>query len=1088
MDQQYDENLTQNPFYCCLISKHSSLFEKATDARWIICVPRLGSLSDTELTEADFESHILITEPDSYHAYKTVNKKMVLINNNVITTDHGFSHNREISILFEETFFNKREESYRVLCINQPLEGSCDVVDDDKDPALYSLCRHSAEEYANLLWGTAAKPKTRKLLANMLSEFQKALEQVSNPNLKHIQVSIASTDYEPQDISVSHFNKALDILMKDPHTKELQRCDQAFEDNIRLAIENHLMYSIHKKLFPVLCTCLAMKDARLNKITRNLSHIQLQHLGVRIEFCQNVPLARKELSNFTLHRTPSGKIRCIKKTVAALIKSRDKLDEPLALTTDDLLPILVFLVIKADVTNWWAHFQHMTSFHFSCTNYDNEYGFYLATMEAALEHVSGGKLLDEEPDECVDMTKVSPPDPQTTLWEKQDETSASVTHLYQFVREKNKAAIIEILQKSQSRRKQFANNKDSSSTMLSLCHPLCNCDRCLLILKSAKQQDASHVSIHSRDSRGYTVLHVAAFYGHVEIVDVILQLGALVNGADYFRQTPLHLASKHGHQAATLLLLHNGAMFNAKDSLGNTPLHLTTARGHDDCAKALVFFDQGSGLLNIDATNDFGDSSLHLASKWGFYSIVKLLLENGASPLIKNKKNHDALKYAHNDNIANLIKHAIVKVTQGNQAEKNLTQMKKSHTFHGVLIKGERSPSTAHGTTLTRSLTQNGLNQPTNAKRRQSATASVVSREWSAVHTGMNSLTGQKDSSIKSDDSAMQVGHKIEKLFKAISDGDINMTKFHLGWLSDSDDDGSDLDLSQHQLCHPLCQCDKCQPLQKFTTASSKSGLHVNSQDHHGNTPLHIATQHGHCNIIELLLRHGASINTATCDSALTPIHLACKHPNFEVLRCLVERDADVNIKESEGNRPLHYCCMMGNTKKATILLKHGAEVNVANKKGNTPLHEAVRWNFVPVVQLLLQHGAMVNHRNSDNKLPIHYAQLETILIGQQPDDQQPIKLAHAINRCQNYCGKQVHRKRVSVESQLMPTTRVDRVAWCDLLLDVKKMSSNHCLRYSVRTSAVLEYLNSPPSQLQEHHQQNKLEHSIRYGPLKLYH
>jgi len=41
-----------------------------------ICVPRLGSLSDTELTEADFESHILITEPDSYHAYKTVNKKV----------------------------------------------------------------------------------------------------------------------------------------------------------------------------------------------------------------------------------------------------------------------------------------------------------------------------------------------------------------------------------------------------------------------------------------------------------------------------------------------------------------------------------------------------------------------------------------------------------------------------------------------------------------------------------------------------------------------------------------------------------------------------------------------------------------------------------------------------------------------------------------------------------------------------------------------------------------------------------------------------------------------------------------------------
>ena len=117
---------------------------------------------------------------------------------------------------------------------------------------------------------------------------------------------------------------------------------------------------------------------------------------------KNVPLARKELSNFTLHRTPSGKIRCIKKTVAALVKPRGskcsqysfglvciitnimqfsfthllyhltylyyklilhliftdtitvftESDEYLALTTDDLLPILVFLVIKADVTNW----------------------------------------------------------------------------------------------------------------------------------------------------------------------------------------------------------------------------------------------------------------------------------------------------------------------------------------------------------------------------------------------------------------------------------------------------------------------------------------------------------------------------------------------------------------------------------------------------------------------------------------------------------------------------------------------------------------------------------------------------------------
>ena len=30
----------------------------------------------------------------------------------------------QVAILFEETFFNKNDESYRVLCISQPLEGS----------------------------------------------------------------------------------------------------------------------------------------------------------------------------------------------------------------------------------------------------------------------------------------------------------------------------------------------------------------------------------------------------------------------------------------------------------------------------------------------------------------------------------------------------------------------------------------------------------------------------------------------------------------------------------------------------------------------------------------------------------------------------------------------------------------------------------------------------------------------------------------------------------------------------------------------------------------------------------------------------
>lgn len=48
-------------------------------------------------------------------------------------------------------------------------------------------------------------------------------------------------------------------------------------------------------------------------------------------------------------------------------------DSP-ALTTDDLLPILVYLVVKADVPNWWANLTFMKYCRFSKSSNDDEFG------------------------------------------------------------------------------------------------------------------------------------------------------------------------------------------------------------------------------------------------------------------------------------------------------------------------------------------------------------------------------------------------------------------------------------------------------------------------------------------------------------------------------------------------------------------------------------------------------------------------------------------------------------------------------------------------------------------------------------------
>ena len=71
---------------------------------------------------------------------------MVSINSSIITTGEGYKDLRRVKILFEETFFNQRDESYRVLCLAQPLEGGNYVVF-IKSKSLYFIIAHYLQQF-----------------------------------------------------------------------------------------------------------------------------------------------------------------------------------------------------------------------------------------------------------------------------------------------------------------------------------------------------------------------------------------------------------------------------------------------------------------------------------------------------------------------------------------------------------------------------------------------------------------------------------------------------------------------------------------------------------------------------------------------------------------------------------------------------------------------------------------------------------------------------------------------------------------------------------------------------------------------------
>ena len=130
-----------------------------------------------------------------------------------------------------------------------------------------------------------------------------------------------------------------------------------------------------------------------------------------------------------------------------------------------------------------------------------------------------------------------------------------------------------------------------------------------------------------------------------------------------------------------------------------------------------------------------------------------------------------------------------------------------------------------------------------------------------------------------------------------------------------------------------------------------------NIKDTNGETPLYLACENSHTELVKLLLEHGADANIKS-EYGYTPLYRACDKDNTEVVKLLLEHGADVNSKDNYGNTLLYSACKNNNTELAKLLLEYGADVNIKNKYGGTLLYWACLKNNTELVKLLLDYGA----------------------------------------------------------------------------------------------------------------------------------
>ena len=114
---------------------------------------------------------------------------------------------------------------------------------------------------------------------------------------------------------------------------------------------------------------------------------------------------------------------------------------------------------------------------------------------------------------------------------------------------------------------------------------------------------------------GYTPLHLAARYGHLEVAILLIRKGARLDERDCTGATPVHVASCHNH--ANLI----GGNLNVKTSNGSTPLHSAAACGAVEIIDYLLY-----KKASLTATDNYGLTALHYSiHNIRFRSVVDLI-------------------------------------------------------------------------------------------------------------------------------------------------------------------------------------------------------------------------------------------------------------------------------------------------------------------------------------------------------------------------------------------------------------------------------------------------------------------------------